>query len=474
MKVRSAFFIISLLVAVKVQAQEACADSIFRAEQAIGNGNYRKAISLLLPCGENPEVSAAGREQSLLLLKRAYLMLGDVDSALYYQDEALLVPDANKPQRAIDDPLSFHRYYPCSAKLEWARELFNHNPEQAVSLLEICALHTGRPGLSLLELFIEAALSRPAEQPELAERGTRRLLAIYPNYIPDNSRSFNYYSFVSRFRAEPRWSVGISAGTHLTLPYSTRQWNVEGVSTAMESYRYLYDPHGEFQLSYRLPSSALEFGVALGFHWDSYDYRGVLQNALGREGVRGEAVLVFQERFRKYKASAMVKYNVPLTQKSIPFLDEVNQPTSYIWQRSSLYFWAGMAYSHLDKAFLLRPTIDFTGREEAGQGDPEVELAYRGRFFRPLNGRAGPPLRAGFQTAVLGGLGFRYQAGKAFYFIEGQYAWTPTNLIDADNRDAYEYLRNTYNHRDNDLNMHQVYLSLGIGFTFFKIVKKTD
>jgi len=458
--------------------QSDCLTKLYLAQELDQEARFGEVLQLIEGCLKAEGLQAGERARMVFLLRRACNALGMFEKAeairqYAFEDGIEELPDSRfdveEKARAME------RYRSVREAISLAQADLNAQPERTAMRLE-ALLDSVRMGPSLrveaLELLVEAYLMEGL--PERADTAFKKIFPIHPQYEPGSERSLNYRQFAGRYASEPRFSFALTGGVHITQPYVIRQFSPNMVSIGSERYRYLYDPQLELQLSYH-PNRATECLLGLGYRWDSYDYQGNYRNALAPDGSRQNAKFVFSEGMRSMKASFSFRYNfftLPEGIESSALLALEERPLADIWKRITPFFTAGISVQRLNRSFMSRPAIDFGGGAIPGIGEDQIVLANRPKFTKSLTGPAGLPLRQNASFTLLAGGGLKLYANRVYYFLEAFYGWTPTNIVATENREANPDLINKYNYLDNDIHLHQLYFSLGIGYSIFYTVVK--
>lgn len=459
--------------------QSDCLTKLYLARELDQEARFTEVLQLMEGCLEADGLPAGERAAMVFLLRRACNALGMFEKAeairQYAVEEGIEeLPagrfDAEEKARVLE------RYRSAREAISLAQAGLNAQPERTAVRLEALLDSVRMPPslkVEALELLVEAYLMEG--RPERADTAFKKIFPIHPQYEPGSERSLNYRQFAGRYASEPRFSFAITGGAHITQPYTVRQFSPDMVSIGSEKYRYLYDPHFELQFSYH-PNRPVECLLGLGYRWDSYDYRGNYRNALAPDGSRQNAKFVFSEGIRGMRAIFSIRYNfftLPEGIESSALLALEERPLADIWKRITPFFTAGISVQRLNRSFMSRPAIDFENQDIPGIGEDQIVLADRPRFDKGLTSPAGLPLRRNASFTVLAGGGLKLYANRVYYFLEAFYGWTPTNIVATENRRANPDLINKYNYLDNDIHLHQLYFSLGIGYSvFYTVVKR--
>ena len=440
-----------------------CEARLREARSAFRQAAFSEVVATLEPCVEAGVLSEIQELEARRLLYHSYTKMGMEKQAgtILKRSEVRL-----QSSGALD----------CRDSLDKARPLLEAYPERVLALLDGCVTDSRMPGsrrLEVLELYTEAALR--LGQFDTAAWAFKKIYPLAPQYQPGTGRSQSFRFFAGKFISEPRFSFALSGGSHLTRPYTTRQFSPDGVAIRSERYRYLYDPHIEAQLCFRPLLSNLEFFFGLGYQWNSYSYEGSYENARAPNEERRGATLALQERWRGSQASLGFRYYITAGQRvkapgNLKVQEEKDAET--FLNRVSPYLLAGISGQRLDRAFLLRPAITFEGGGSAGAGENEILLASRSKITGGLSGPTGPALRRDYSYSLMGGVGAKVYSGNLFFSLEVCYHWTPSNIVNGDNRSANPQLTDVFNYLDNDLRLHQAYFSVGFGYSIFYTVKR--
>lgn len=332
----------------------------------------------------------------------------------------------------------------CNLKLDRARTFFEKGLlEKIPPLLHNC---TEDPSISkatrlaILKLLTETHLFLGQEA--LADKHYGHLLRLDPFYQPQEQVDHpELVYFANQYTQYAPFSLGIKSGIQFSQVSSTRQF-VESsrVEKVDDVYAGIWYMSGGAFLSYT-PRRIENLSVVLEVLYAKlgYNYEG----KMSLNSNLGTANLVFSERTRIWQFPLSIKYL---------FGDKDLCPYASVGVIPSL--------SSLARMENLRITIQENGNFSQKQ-NTGLDISHQ----------AGIPLRKFFTFSTQLSLGAQLQVRSVYVFAELRYRKMWSNIVQSQNRSSNDILVNDFYHLDNDFSIHDLGLSIGVAYSFYRSVR---
>ncbi len=319
----------------------------------------------------------------------------------------------------------------CSAKLSYAKELFNSGQiEEIPSLLDSCLQKgfTKEEKIQATLLLIQVYLFDSNR--EKAEQFMVYFLQNFPNYEVQSTDPIEFVELYKSFKVKPTWGLGVTVGCNLPQVSVLQHFSTENLNHLDSKY----SPDG----------IGFDAGLHLNryFHsnfWLSLDIRYAMVN--------------FKRKDMLGKNSEELNYSEKTGWLSMPLYLNL----SFGKGRLSPYFYAGGDFSYLlvDKSYILRRNLVDNTIPDIVQKSTDIR---KNREF--LN------------IWALGGMGLQYKVMGGYFNIAFGYSYCLMPYVKGKNRCSDSNMLYYYQYMDDDFKVNRISCSVGYTKHFYRIKKK--
>ncbi len=357
----------------------------------------------------------------------------------------------------------------CDRKLEKARILFEKGYlEDIPDLLEPCI--PDRRSLSwanrnsALQILTETFLF--TGENEKAEKYYVLLLNNNPSYEPKLKADHPELVYLAeKFSIKPKATIGLRFGYIFPSVQNRKTYFLE------DSLSSATDKYGSYISLNNSGISKLQFGVSGDFTLNHSNF--VLSTAVLLTEIAYQLNTDMQFMESNYKGTLSLEEHLKFidlgislkyTLKAFSIGRQQKRYNSRI--KAIPYFSLGFALNLLYKARL--ENLDFTKFDTNGNIFIEKEQS---TGLDLLEGSS--PLRNNFNYSATANAGLKIILGENYFgFFDFRYSKMLNNIIKTDNRFSNEILLQKFRHVDNDISFDSFVISIGIGFTLSRSIKK--